>query len=203
MHIVRRINKLAVIMKYILTILILALFYSVKAQNNATLIDTSYHNNGNIQVIFEYDSVTHNYDGKYLEYDSTGVLLIEGNYDQVDSTTCKDCYDVALINFGMKPDQVKYNKAEPGFIKVGVWKYYYPNGKIQMSGTYSKSVHAHQGYPEPTNKIDSGPYNVWIAYEDLKDGEWTYFDEKGNKIKTELFVDGSLILTIDNTANSK
>jgi antitoxin component YwqK of YwqJK toxin-antitoxin module len=42
---------------------------------------------------------------------------------------------------------------------------------------------------------DTGPINVGISYEELKEGIWSYYDETGKKIKEDFFIDGVLIYT--------
>lgn len=184
-------------MKNGIQLIFLVLRLSGYAQGNGNVADTLFYPNGEIEILFEYNSVSHAYNGRYLEYDSSGVLLIDGHYQSVDSTKCTDCYDVDLGGYGFDTKLVHVETATPGSIKIGVWKYYHPNGKIKMYGSYSASVHTRRGYTEPLNKMNSGPVNVWIVYDDLREGEWLFFDELGNMEKTEFYVDGSLLFTIN------
>lgn len=173
----------------IVTVLFLVFFSSCFGQGKKTLISTLYFDNGQQEVMFEYDSLTSQYAGFYKTFDEKGVLLVNGNYQEVDSVQCKDCYDDAFI---------RYDYAQPGSIKIGVWSYYYSNGQLQSQGEYAKMVHAHNGTTNPDlkNGSSSGPINVWIRYDELKQGDWTYYDESGKKTKTETYLDGALIYTL-------
>lgn len=181
-------SKLVEIMRTTITILTFFAAKLCSAQANKNVVyEKWYHPNGIINIECDYDTVLNCYAGKYKEFDNTGVLIIEGNYKIVDSVQCKDCYD------GFRGIWQKYEYADLKNVPVGVWKYFYSNGQIKMEGAYSEKVHAYCGDPNLFNKTDIGPVNVWIRHELLKNGQWFYYNESGQKIKMEEYIDGSLI----------
>lgn len=175
----------------ILSALFLLFISSCFGQKSSTLITTYHYDNGKVEVTFETDSITNHYNGFYKKFDEDGTLRVEGNYMRVDSVKCKDCYK----DFSpWDKKYVPYDYAKIESVKVGIWNYYYPDGKIETYGEYAPMVHAHGGSPELI--ANEGPINVWIRYDDLKQGEWDYFDEYGKKIKTETYYEGALIYTL-------
>ena len=160
-------------------------------QKTNTLVNTYYSDNGKMKVTFEYDSITNQHNGFYKDFYEDGTLWVEGNYKQVDSVKCKDCYaDYSPWDKKLVP----YGHAKIQSVKVGIWNYYYSNGKMEASGEYAQMVHAHNGSPELI--VNAGPIDVWIRYDALKQGEWDYFDESGKKIRTETYLEGALIYTL-------
>ncbi len=172
--------------------LFLLFFSTCFGQKSNTLVTTYHSDNGKMKVTFEYDSIANQYNGFYKDFYDDGTLRVEGNYKRVDSVKCKDCYaDYSPWN----KKYVPYGYAKILSVKAGIWNYYYSNGKIKASGEYAQMVHAHNGSPELI--VNDGPINVWISYDDLKQGEWDYFDEYGKKIRTETYMEGALIYTLD------
>jgi len=175
-------------MRTTITILTFLLFFLCNAQDKVNVVfERLYHPNGKLYIEHEYDTVLNCYAGKFKEFDTTGALIIEGNYKIVDSVQCKDCYD------GIEGHWRKYEYIPLLSVPVGEWKYYYPNGQIKIQGTYSESVHAYCGDPNLYDKTDIEPINVWITYDFLKNGKWNYFGENGKIIKMEEYIDGALI----------
>ncbi|ASS50397.1 MAG: hypothetical protein A3D31_12585 [Candidatus Fluviicola riflensis] len=175
-------------MKTTITILtFFATFFCNAQGSNNVVYEKWYHPNGKINLEYDYDTILHCFAGKYKEFDSTGILMIEGNYSIVDSVQCKDCYDE------FQGIWQKYEYADLRTKPVGMWKYFYSDGQIKMEGAYSEKVHAYRGDPNLFNETDIGPINVWIHYDLLKNGQWIYYNESGKKIKMEEYIDGALI----------
>jgi antitoxin component YwqK of YwqJK toxin-antitoxin module len=194
------------------TILLLS-FYTLQgfclAQNSSRcLTDKLYFNNGQIQILQELDSVSHCNCGIYQEFDSTGTLLVDGYFTTVDSVECKGCYEGSL-SFSNNKNRNEWRKIEfvdACSIRVGIWKTYHQNGKLATIGKYSSKIHASYStvltdfdqtkeYLKENNikVVSTGPINIGISYDELKDGIWSYFDENGRKIKEEDYIDGDLI----------
>jgi antitoxin component YwqK of YwqJK toxin-antitoxin module len=181
-------KTLAEIMRTTITILTFFAVYLCNAQVKSNVVNEKwYHPNGKVQIECDFDTILNCYAGKFKEYDTTGIMIAEGNYKIVDSVGCKDCYD------GFSGKWSKYEYADIRNVPIGEWKYYHSNGQIKMKGTYSELVHAYCGDPNLFGKTDIGPINVWIHYDLLKNGQWVYFDENGIKNKMEEYIDGTLI----------
>lgn len=64
---------------------------------------------------------------------------------------------------------------------VGAFKEFYPNGKVKLSGRYKEN---------PTENWE----NIWDrGYCSVADGQWTYFNEKGDTLYSEFWKDGVFI----------
>ncbi len=67
---------------------------------------------------------------------------------------------------------------------VGSFKTFYPNGKVKLSGRYKEN---------PTGDWN----NIWArGYCSVPDGEWNYFNEKGDTLYSEFWNDGNFIKQI-------
>ena len=64
---------------------------------------------------------------------------------------------------------------------VGVFKNYYPNGKVSLTGSYKEN---------PTGDWDNIFYR---GYCNVPVGAWTYFDTNGDTLYTEFWQDGEFI----------
>ena len=173
-------------LKTIVTILIFLLKTSVYSQSGNCIMDTSYHNNGIISSLFEWDAEKACMCGYYAKFDSLGNPLLEGKFEAVDSIKCLSCFD----NFYDPPTPNEYSRTRE--LKVGVWKYYHSNGQIKEIGVYSKSVHEYQGTTHPF-VLEDRPYNTYSSVDYLKNGIWEYYDEFGNNYLSVKYVDGQII----------
>lgn len=92
-------------------------------------------------------------------------------------TQCKPCYLKTYdINEQLLNEGERYQDCQ-----VGHWIEFYPSGAIKLIGEFKIN--------------DTGNWkNAWDrGYCSRKDGEWKYFDEAGNLIRTEVWEDGKLI----------
>jgi hypothetical protein len=163
-------------------------------------VDTIYHHTGKIKSIIAYDSMTNHYCGVYNQFDSTGVLIVEGQYVAVDSVKCKDCYTDSYSGNRLEEKWTKMDYADVLELKVGVWKYLHPNGQLKMIGEYSDMVHSLSGmsYPLSWEGISwPSPVDGYIYFQQLKKGKWEYYDELGNNYLTEEYVNGTLVYKIE------
>jgi antitoxin component YwqK of YwqJK toxin-antitoxin module len=129
----------------------------------------------------------------------TGRILETGQYKF--STASPDniiIYDSATFN--------KYTSAkcdyEPCYIRIGIWKEYHENGVLASEGKYlpinfKGNTPSDSAGIKVSNKktsfemIPSVSYITWRT-NSIKDGLWKYYDEKGIKIKEELYENGLL-----------
>jgi antitoxin component YwqK of YwqJK toxin-antitoxin module len=198
-------------MKFLLLLCITLFFYKLSYSQNEKchcVIETYYFPNNKIEISYEIDTLNFKYCGLYKEFDSTGILLMEGTYTNVDSIACEDCYvynswDFNLNRNALKKDSFVYFYS----LRTGVWKFYYPNGKLKEEGTYSDKVHSYtstglydpdqfKSFLNKTNSyltISGGPIGVGLDIEYLKDGVWTYYDERGKILKKEYLINGLLV----------
>jgi len=190
-----------------LKILLIILFYfnqtGLIAQGDTNCkTDTSFHINGNIAYIMDIDTL-HDYCGQYKEFDTTGILIVEGFYQIKDSVECLNCFDGSPKFHDIDGSWIKYAYERIRHVEIGIWKYYHPNGKLKMIGSYSGKVHSFMGSVEPYNwemmeNIPiSKPVPVYISHEPLKTGQWQYYDDQGNNYLTEDYVDGILVYRVE------
>jgi len=103
--------------------------------------------------------------GEYIEYHKNGTLKIRGSFvsDSIKDITYKEkiCFkssdginEIICMN--------TFYKGE----KIGEWKFYYDNGKLQYKGTYKKGK---------------------------REGNWIYYDLSGNIEKIEMWEEGKYI----------
>jgi antitoxin component YwqK of YwqJK toxin-antitoxin module len=152
---------------------------------------TSFHSNGQIktvrEVIWIYDSPENN--GRYHEYDSTGILRIAGHYTyQNETKECIGCYAMESSDSSFN----QYKKSNSTTIRTGIWYFYHANGNIQESGCYSNRVHEVTRLAPDTDNFE--PF-AEIHY--LKHGQWNYYDMNGKPIRIEWYVDGNLVMVKD------
>lgn len=185
-------------MKHIPSILLILLSQIAISQNDC-IRDTLYYENGKIELVFGYDTTSHEYCGIYISYDSSGVKMSEGEYQSVDSVECFQCYTDSYRNSPEKWEQyfiAKHVKKIP----VGEWKYYHNNGELKEVGSYCDIVHEYRGmsYPlEWEGKTWPKPVAGYLTSTFLKDGVWEYYDPNGNNIRTEEYVRGQLVYIIE------
>lgn len=162
---------------------------------DTNIVDTVYHRNGKIQRIMEMDSLFRGI-GIYSEYDSTGILRIEGKYAQMDSTGCVNCYDgYTGIDRSDPGKWTKANRIDVDYIMVGEWKYFHPNGQLAAIGRYDTLFNIYSG--NFGFNVINQPVNVYIAKEQLKFGIWKYYDVTGKLIRQEEYYGGALVYKID------
>ncbi|HEX7413246.1 MAG TPA: hypothetical protein VF411_04300 [Bacteroidia bacterium] len=94
---------------------------------------------------------------------------------------CRPCY---LLELDVNDSIIK----EGNFYfttPIGIYKEYYPNGKLKTIGNY-KNV-----YPLTHDDFKLGV--PCIGKCTVKDGEWKYYSDKGKLIKTEKYEVGKLV----------
>jgi antitoxin component YwqK of YwqJK toxin-antitoxin module len=125
--------------------------------------------------------------GPYREYYKTGNLRIEGTYKRADSILCVNCFDKDLNKV--------ITKAHSILMRDGEWREYFENGQLSAVGAY-KGVHETYSmtWPKDYGKKDGPPYFVPGGYseEHLKDKTWKYYNENGDLISEEYYVNGDL-----------
>ncbi len=155
--------------------------FAIQAQ-----LDTIYHPNGKIKLIQSWKSEWGVRDGLYREYDSLGVLIEQGLLQATEKVSCKNCYFQSNGKFEQTDEFLHVP------LKKGVWKTYYPNGKLKASGCYSDKVHVYAGEELQTDE-DRFPKWIFTNYDDLKHGTWSYYKETGEILMLEEYIDGDLI----------
>jgi antitoxin component YwqK of YwqJK toxin-antitoxin module len=177
-------------MKKIILLICATVHLALSAQRQ--IIDTSYHNNGKISMLVEFDTVMNSFCGLYQEFNEQGIMTMDGCYRLVDSIACKDCYTCAEYE-----NMEKQNFINCKELRVGVWKYYHPLGQLKSIGSYGEIIRFYIGtsYPKTVykNGMWGGPVNSYIHFEYLKNGTWENYDEQGNNISSEKFLNGDLV----------
>ena len=134
---------------------------------------SSYFDNGNLQVkgcIINDARV-----GLWEYYYENGQLKEHGEYQ-------KD------TKGGLDKNCGEYFKS----IKAGVWKEYYDNGEKKSVGQFAPLALCHQdtSYVEKDGEYD---VRITIDIDFLKHDLWKYYDDKGDLIKEETYVNGRLL----------
>ena len=150
--------------------------------------DTNFFENGRIESITELNAFGQRI-GVNKEFDSTGVLRIEGEYTQMDSSKCLNCYE-GYFGDDTLGSWHKIDKINVREVKVGNWLTYHANGKVSTSGQYDTLFCIYYGSIVP--KIE-GPSPVGLKLEQLKFGIWKYYNETGKLYRKEEYYQGTLV----------
>jgi uncharacterized protein len=135
-------------------------------------------------VKYEIYYVKGKLDGEYIEYDSLGKEIINGNYSFGDRDgkwmeKIGDHYEIG-----------KYNEGN----RTGDWIYYFENGNIAFKGEFKngKPFGKHKYYWE-----DSGNIRKIEKYKNgRKHGKWRFFDENRNEERHIIYKKGKLIVIV-------
>ena len=147
-----------------------------------------FYENGLIRV--EIDFYNHMYKGIYRKYFSTGKIEINGYYDYHESDS--------LINTWWSS-------------KVGIWEYYFPDGKKKCLESYWSGLPIPKKYTVTNEEVLSGKLTAediekipllpngevdFGKYErSVKHGEWKYWNKKGKLVKIERYNKDKLVET--------
>lgn len=156
-------------------------------------IDTVYYKNGKVESITEIDSLYRRV-GIYKKFDTTGVLIEEGKFGQIDSSECLNCYD-GISGHDFPGRWYNMNKIEVGELKIGQWFTYHSNGKMATAGHYDTlfTIYHHAVDPKGANR----PVPVGLHIEQLKTGIWRYYDENGEIYLKEEYYRGTLVFKLE------
>jgi antitoxin component YwqK of YwqJK toxin-antitoxin module len=131
-------------------------FYSVGLSSQTTNGRARYEVNGKKVSKFTYDK----YESTWKNIETCCPCILK-SYDEQDvllreAVSCTDC-------------------------GVGVFKEFYPNGKIKLSGRYKEN---------PTGNWE----DIWArGFCNVPDGQWVYFNEKGDTLYSEFWKDGEFV----------
>lgn len=115
-------------------------------------------------------------------YKVNGKKVSKSTYDKYESTwrnmeTCCPC----ILKSYDENDVLIREAVSCTDCGVGVFKEFYPNGKVKLSGRYKEN---------PTGNWE----NIWDRrYCSVADGQWTYFNEKGDTLYSEFWKDGAFV----------
>jgi antitoxin component YwqK of YwqJK toxin-antitoxin module len=131
-------------------------FYSVGLSSQTTNVEGTYEVNGKKVSKSIYDK----YESTWKNMETCCPCILK-SYDENDvlireAVSCTDC-------------------------GVGVFKEFYPNGKVKLTGRYKEN---------PTGNWK----NIWDrGYCSVADGQWTYFNEKGDRLYSEFWKNGEFV----------
>lgn len=99
----------------------------------------------------------------------------KAEYDKYDTIwkkieSCKPCY----LQTYDKNDILLYEGLEYNECRVGIWKEFYPSGKIKILGHYKENP-------------KTSWTNIYPEFCGSKHGLWVYYNEKGEIIKSEKY----------------
>lgn len=118
-------------------------------------------------------------DGLYFVNDSSvsKATYMKYSASHENIAKCVPCYLKTLdINDNVIGEGLQYTDC-----RIGSWKEYYPDGKIKRTGEYRK------------NLTDKWSDLYKRGYCSVMDGEWNYFNEKGDFLYSELWKEGEFI----------
>lgn len=141
--------------------------------------------------------------GGYTSIDywvETGKISTIGAYEITKKIPDLVIYDSTTFN---KYTTSKWRVNEPLYIRKGNWREYNKDGILACEGKYlpwpfSVSIPTKDSsgvaVPIENTSFEVMPGTSYIVGESyLKDGNWNYYDEKGKKVKSELYKNGLLI----------
>lgn len=117
-----------------------------------------------------------------VTYQVKGKKVSKSTYDKFQSTyknmeTCCPC----ILKFYDENDYLFREAVYCTDCRVGAFKEFYPNGKVKLSGRYKEN---------PSENWD----DIWTrGFCDVLDGQWTYFNKKGDTLFSEFWKDGKFI----------
>jgi antitoxin component YwqK of YwqJK toxin-antitoxin module len=115
-------------------------------------------------------------------YEVNGKKVSKSTYDKYESTwknmeTCCPC----ILKSYDEQDVLLREAVSCTDCGVGVFKEFYPNGKIKLSGRYKEN---------PTGNWE----DIWArGFCSVPDGQWVYFNEKGDTLYSEFWKDGEFV----------
>jgi len=118
----------------------------------------------------------------YARYYVNDKLVDKRTYDNYqylfdNISKCKPCF-LKVYN---EDDVLVRTAQQYSDCPVGSWTEYYPNGKVKVAGQYKRNG---QG------RWEQQDYRLICS---IKEGEWKYYDERGNLIKIETYKEGRLL----------
>ncbi|MBC7861922.1 MAG: hypothetical protein IAF38_03050 [Bacteroidia bacterium] len=121
------------------------------------------------------------YEANGVSIDSVKYNLFQKEWKNNPLRKCRPCYLFELN------ENDRITKEGDFFINIpiGVYKEYFSNGKLKVSGKY-KNV-----YPLTHSDFQMGVPCTGKCT--VKDGEWKYYSDKGKLLKTEKYKDGKLL----------
>ena len=158
------------------------LFPIVLLGQNNFLIDTTKSIYGNIPTFKEYaissSSLT---SGDTSWYKLNNKVVDEKTYKKFTqfSDNINKCRPCILLSYDTS-ENLLFKRISYGDCTVGYWIEYYLNGKVKVIGHFKEN--------------SSGSWdNIFYRGFCRKDGNWIYFDENGNKTKSEIWKEGKLV----------
>jgi len=115
-------------------------------------------------------------------YEVNGRKVSKSTYDKYQSTwgnmeTCCPC----ILKSYDENDVLIREAVSCTDCGVGLFKEFYPNGNVKLSGRYKEN---------PSGNWD----DIWArGFCSVKDGQWTNFNEKGDTLYSEFWKDGKFI----------
>lgn len=167
----------------LLFIFFMVVFYSVQAQVNTVKIQRPKSNTDTL-IFYKVNlrSTQGNFkgdEGMYFVNDSfvskATYMKYSASYENI--AKCVPCYLKTLdINDNVIGEGLQYTDC-----RIGSWKEYYSDGTIKIAGEYRKNLSGNWD-----NMYERG-------YCSKIDGEWQYFDEKGDFLYSEFWKEGEFV----------
>jgi antitoxin component YwqK of YwqJK toxin-antitoxin module len=148
--------------------------------DNGTLCKTvSYFGNGT--KLAEGDYLNRKKDGKWIFYDGySNVIAVDYYKNDKRHGQC-----MTYLPTGELIEEINYDNG----VQHGMWKRYFSNGNLHFQGNVVKGKW--QG-PYVFNYPDGKKQVAGVYEQSLKQGDWLYYDDKGQLIKVETFVEGKI-----------
>jgi antitoxin component YwqK of YwqJK toxin-antitoxin module len=121
-------------------------------------------------------------DGKAIYYKVNGKIVSKSTFDKFESTNknMDGCCPCILKKYDVN-DVLIREVVSCTDCGVGWFRYYYPNGKVSLSGQYKENP--------------SGNWKgIWSrGFCSVLNGQWTYFSEEGDTLYSEYWNNGKFI----------
>jgi antitoxin component YwqK of YwqJK toxin-antitoxin module len=168
----------------------------LRKANEDIVYELSYYENETLELKYEplCDKKLNTMAFSYSEYFPTGQLRCNGTYARVKGYYASFCSD--STKFDLHKDSLVDNMdtlpadALDAEVMVGRWETYYLNGKLASIKLYD-TIYALCKSPA----IIEGEQIGWMVEElPVKKGTWEYYDENGELLRKDLWINGRLIV---------
>ncbi|MDQ3108532.1 MAG: hypothetical protein M3R17_01440 [Bacteroidota bacterium] len=153
--------------------------------NTGHMVEAGWDEAGQMEYYME--DPTDSFDAGYERYYPNGILAIKGFYRNEEVLLVKSYTDTSFVLSNKNGSYLW-----PQTTQVGLWYYYYPNGKDSAVGNYAYTVFQFD------TLFPSLPGDLWISigtttFSEIKTGTWNYYSPEGELIRREEWDGGNLL----------
>lgn len=152
--------------------------------NTGHMVDVGWNEAGQMEYYME--NPTDSFDAEYERYYPDGSLAIKGFYRDEEVQMVKSYTDTSFV-LSNKSGWFSW----PRTAQVGLWHYYYSNGKDSATGHFAYTIFQF-------DSVYSSPDDMYIAigtttFSEIKTGTWNYYSPEGKLICREEWDKGNFL----------